>query len=387
MKRSLQFLAVIRSIFRARKIIITCDQGVQYYRVGHVKQCIAIAAVLAFVAWASYSTGSYMAAQTTIHEKDRRIFEVSTLQQRTQSTMSLLREDLLKLRNEDGELSEYAEFVLSQYEQQQSTNNHGTGGNQKMKHDRVEFLETRLQEMANERLIILEEVRKRTKAHKARYYDIISSAGLDAQKLEAHYKREEARKHTVSTPQGGPYIPDMPAGLDASDPHLVLTMHELDELNMMASIVERLPLGIPMHGARITSGFGRRYDPFHGRLARHEGMDYVSHARTPQVRATAKGIVVFAGRKGAYGNMVEVNHGMGMSTRYAHLRSVNVRVGQNIPEGHVVGIQGSTGRSTGTHLHYEIRRFGVALNPARFLKAGHNFRQLERANNQQSSLR
>ena len=131
-----------------------------------------------------------------------------------------------------------------------------------------------------------------------------------------------------------------------------------------------LPLGIPVSGAyRETSGFGYRSDPFTRRTAFHEGTDFAAYTGAPII-ATAPGKVSFAGVKGGYGRVVEIDHGSGFRTLYAHMNSINVKLGQELAIGHKVGTMGSTGRSTGPHLHYEIYFRGKSYDPIKFLRAG-----------------
>ncbi len=118
----------------------------------------------------------------------------------------------------------------------------------------------------------------------------------------------------------------------------------------------------------MSSGFGYRTDPFLGRPALHSGVDLLDDYGEP-VRATAGGAVVAAGFSGGYGNLVEVDHGAGYSTRYGHLSQIDVAAGQIVAPGAILGRVGSTGRSTGAHLHYEVRADGEAVDPARFLRA------------------
>ena len=134
-------------------------------------------------------------------------------------------------------------------------------------------------------------------------------------------------------------------------------------------IMPALPLRRPLTGRQeVTSGYGVRMDPFLGRMALHTGLDMREEAGA-LVRATAVGKVVSAGWSGGYGNMVEVAHGNDLSTRYGHLSMINVVEGQNVSPGTILGRVGSTGRSTGPHLHYEVRVDGEAVDPGRFLRA------------------
>jgi murein DD-endopeptidase MepM/ murein hydrolase activator NlpD len=131
-----------------------------------------------------------------------------------------------------------------------------------------------------------------------------------------------------------------------------------------------LPFRRPLPGDdSTTSNFGPRSDPFTGQTAMHSGMDFRGETGTP-VQAAGSGRVVIADVAGGYGNMVELDHGHGVTTRYAHLSAFQVSQGQIVAAGQIVGLLGSTGRSTGPHLHYEIRINGEAIDPARFLQNG-----------------
>ena len=132
----------------------------------------------------------------------------------------------------------------------------------------------------------------------------------------------------------------------------------------------RVPVRQPLPGELdLSSGFGVRVDPFFRRPAMHTGLDFRGDSGDP-VRATAAGTVTHAGWQGGYGKLVEIDHGNGLATRYGHLSEIDVRVGQSIRIGQTVGRIGSTGRSTGPHLHYETRVDGDAVDPQKFLRAG-----------------
>lgn len=165
------------------------------------------------------------------------------------------------------------------------------------------------------------------------------------------------RRHAHHEAQGGPFVPEEGARPPPG---------RWDRLQRALMV---LPLAAPLAEYQVTSEYGRRRDPINRRRAMHTGIDLRGPLRAP-VLATAPGRVVFAGRKGGYGRMVEVDHGLGVRTRYAHLSRVAVRVGQAVPLGGRVGLLGSSGRSTGPHLHYEVLVDGKSRNPRPFLKAG-----------------
>ena len=131
-----------------------------------------------------------------------------------------------------------------------------------------------------------------------------------------------------------------------------------------------MPVRKPVVGeVDMSSPFGMRMDPFMKGPAIHTGIDLRGDIGDP-VRVTADGTVTIAGWNGGYGNMVEVNHGNGLSTRYGHMSKIEVKVGQHVKIGQTIGRIGSTGRSTGPHLHYETRIDGEPVNPQKFLRAG-----------------
>jgi murein DD-endopeptidase MepM/ murein hydrolase activator NlpD len=176
---------------------------------------------------------------------------------------------------------------------------------------------------------------------------------------------------------GGPLI-------EAKDPRALAAVLDVDEdfatriqsaaqnLNAMRSMsqeLKKLPLGEPLDNPRRTSPFGVRMDPFTHRGAFHPGQDFAGAPMTP-IHATAPGVVSFTGQRNGYGNVVEIDHGGGFKTRYAHLQAIFVAMGQRVSLGQPIAGMGSTGRSTGTHLHYETWQNGRVQDPTRFLKAG-----------------
>ena len=128
-----------------------------------------------------------------------------------------------------------------------------------------------------------------------------------------------------------------------------------------------IPTMMPVIGGAYNSNFGWRLDPFNGQHSYHEGIDFAGSLGTP-ILAAAGGVVVYAEYHAAYGNMVEIDHGNDLITRYAHASKLLVKVGDMVLRGAKIAEMGSTGRSTGTHLHFEVRQRGVSVNPAQFLQ-------------------
>lgn len=223
-------------------------------------------------------------------------------------------------------------------------------------------LQTALDKVEGRQTATLNSVEEGYESRMRRMRSVITDLGLDMAQLEAA---------TPKGGMGGPFIPvKPPSTAEAFERQLYrinLTRAQVDKLTRTLSLV---PYRKPVVGnVEFSSGFGVRSDPFLGRPAMHSGLDFRASTGDP-VRATANGKVVNAGWSGGYGRMVEIDHGNGLSTRYGHLSAINVKVGERIAIGQVIGEVGSTGRSTGPHLHYETRIDGDAVDPQKFLRAG-----------------
>jgi murein DD-endopeptidase MepM/ murein hydrolase activator NlpD len=164
---------------------------------------------------------------------------------------------------------------------------------------------------------------------------------------------------------GGPF--EALAGAENIDPRFERLGLSLTRMAVLERALDGIPSVVPASVRSITSGFGYRHDPFNGRAAMHSGIDFKGAIGSPII-AAAEGRVTFAGLRGGYGNAVEVTHANGMLTRYAHLSRIDVRPGELVAAGATLGGLGSTGRSTGPHLHFEVRVNDRAVNPRPFLE-------------------
>jgi murein DD-endopeptidase MepM/ murein hydrolase activator NlpD len=223
-------------------------------------------------------------------------------------------------------------------------------------------LQTSLDQVERRQIAALSSVEDGMESKVRRMRGVITDLGLDMAQLEAATPRDGV---------GGPFVPvKLTANAGPFERQLYqinVTRAQVDRLNRTLALV---PYRKPVVGeVEFTSGFGVRSDPFLGRPAMHTGLDFRAAMGDP-VRATANGKVVSSGWAGGYGRMVEIDHGNGLSTRYGHLSQINVKVGDLIKIGQVIGEVGSTGRSTGPHLHYETRIDGDAVDPQKFLRAG-----------------
>jgi murein DD-endopeptidase MepM/ murein hydrolase activator NlpD len=200
-------------------------------------------------------------------------------------------------------------------------------------------------------------IKSQTDALYAKKAGVVSSLGLNPSGLGG---------------MGGPYEP-LPEGSEAtsgkSDPNFKALFDSWKRLDRLETSMVAIPSDKPVDKSMmsVNSGFGVRSDPFRGGRAMHAGVDIPGPIGTP-IYATADGIVGRTGWVGGYGNLIELEHGKGIQTRYGHLSSISVTPGTRIKRGQLIGLMGSTGRSTGSHLHYEVRIDGRAVNPMPFLR-------------------
>ncbi len=206
-------------------------------------------------------------------------------------------------------------------------------------------------------------VDKATGAAQARLKDtqsLLRRLGLDPDRFVAQSDVAQGAA------MGGPYVP-VAAPADA-EPRFKSLFLSWKKLAALESAMSSVPSYMPVKTFTYTSGFGTRYDPFNGNTAMHAGLDMAGSYGEP-VYAAAEGIVDTAAKSGAYGNLVQVEHGKGIATRYGHLSAILVHPGEHVSQGQLIARMGSTGRSTGTHLHFEVRLDGRAVNPRPYLDA------------------
>jgi murein DD-endopeptidase MepM/ murein hydrolase activator NlpD len=227
---------------------------------------------------------------------------------------------------------------------------------------------TRVAEMGNSETLLMDRTRDALIGDVAGLHDIVKRTGINP----AQFEHRTAANEGV----GGPEIPLDRVEVDGLNDRSFNSAYLqasaiLNQLGGLSQEMRHIPLSLPVNSTDfdLSSGFGPRLDPFTGRYAFHSGMDFAGPWGT-SVRATAAGTIIFAGTRGGYGNMVEIDHGMGLHTRYGHLSAITVRVGMRIEKGAAIGRVGSTGRSTGPHVHYEVWYDDVVRNPRNFIEAG-----------------
>lgn len=386
MKRRMNVIQFIRHPLKAllgeRRVIIISHAGVKDFPLSAKLQWVACAASVGFIMWVSYSTGSFLAYKNLIESKDEQITSATRENQKLGQQYAMLKRDIKKINDSTAGMDDYKEFVLSQYtdddvqmpETPASVVALAPGTDPMMK--RIEYLESQLKEAQESKKTLVQAIRTRTQGRIDEIEQIIERAGLDTDVLKKTASRDSKFASSRNAPttlssarsrrnQGGPYLPDDQQNFSQEERTL---FQDITDLGLLNDIFAVLPLADPLPGAEVTSDFGRRIDPFTRRFARHSGLDLAGNVGA-KIHATAPGEVIFSDRQGAYGRMVEIDHGLGVTTRYGHLRTILVEDGQQVQTGDVIGIQGSSGRSSGPHLHYEVRYRDNAIDPMKFLKA------------------
>jgi murein DD-endopeptidase MepM/ murein hydrolase activator NlpD len=373
-----EYFEFFKACMAHKKIVVISEKRILSLPVSAPFQAAITSLCLVLLLWFSYSTGQYFSYESVINQKEKEIWSSNMLNQNLQHQVMDLHENLkelnryfvtahqLNLEQENGD------SIISKKKSRKTTDNDfsslGAASPQAKPGSQSPETETQrvlfnIRDKVLERIDSLEGIINLTGV---RLKNILANNRyLETIYYSAHVGNGNDPKH-----QGGPFEPTV----DDDGPELVfdreMFMQSVLYLKELEQAVHAMPLTYPMDKYYLSSGFGKRRDPFRNRLAMHKGLDFVGK-RNSQVYATASGVIAKARRYGAYGNFIEIDHGNGFTTRYGHLNRIMVQKGQEIIRGETIGLQGNTGRSSGDHLHYEVRFNKRAYNPMKFLKAGH----------------
>jgi len=421
---------ILERHFPERRVFLRSDRDTRFIRLRPATQLIAVAGITAIVGWAIVATsivamesigaGNFREqARRDLHayenrlnalaaERDKRAQEALAAQQRFSSALaqiSDMQSELLRSETRRGELEAGIEVIQSTLRRTMTEREaaakeamrlatalaeggvlpeaDGNGAGDAT----VDFLSAALADAARERdqtladaeaaLRQAEEMAYELRLVNERNAEIFSeledamtisveplermfrNAGLDPDRLISTVRRGYSGR-------GGPLMPVSLSTRGEVTPEAERAgriLNRLDELNLYRLAAEKVPLALPVKGGfRYTSGFGTRW----GRL--HSGTDFAAAHGTP-IHATADGVVSHAGWLAGYGQLVKIEHAFGIETRYAHMSRIRVKPGQRVSRGDRIGDMGNTGRSTGTHLHYEVRVNGNPINPMTYIKA------------------
>jgi len=413
-------------LFPERQVLLRTGGRVSFVTLSHRLQLGVVGVLFLFGSWTAYSSVSFMLYDKILESKDSKIasarlsyrsllMEVATYQRKftsitrdleenhslmlglvqhnaglqqnlkvvsakLQSTeqeregVRLAREDLrrqlseveqklLTINSNNFALKDNLSTVESDLQQVLGERNEALFEGKRM-HRQIAGLENRLVDLQTTEIEAVQQLKERTVGFIGNLQRVIQLAGIDTDKLI------EANGGSLKG-QGGPFIPAKPDGLAGSK--LKARLAELDQYLQQSETLQdamsKLPLAPPLTSYRVTSPFGKRRDPVNKKWAAHYGLDMASPLKSG-VYVAAPGKVVKAGWKGNYGRFIEIDHGSGIVTRYGHLYKILVKKGQQVGFHEKIGLLGSSGRSTGAHLHYEIAFNGRNLDPSKFFKAG-----------------
>lgn len=370
---------VLRTGSRRRRLAISTS----------VQATVAVIALGAAI-WHSVVTTKWLDGVATIEHKDDQIVELTVDRESAISSMKYFDDRFRGLAgriNAEMEEIERDLALLASHDTMTSkpiadyaTRSGETGAKEAVGplgqalYEQLARLEDSLVELRTGHSEVLTKSAETATAQLDRLESALATIGIDTSTMESAAVELCGSDADVSTGESG-------EGLGRSRLFLVTSAAREQRLDALHATMRRwsdvtvamskLPLGAPLVNRRMTSSFGRRLDPFHRRQAVHAGLDYVSSDNAP-VMATGGGVVTYAARNGRYGNLVEIDHGQGFVTRYAHLADITVTVGQEVERGMRVGTVGSTGRSTAPHLHYELRIGGQPSDPRNYIEVGKN---------------
>lgn len=362
-----EFARKFRDFFTTRDVILQEGGKLRRFSVGGRSQALFASAATLTVLFSGYGMSQAMAGA---------IAYTAPVAGSPEAQVAAMRAEVARMRAEVAAAKAAAKLQAAKIEQRQAVLNAVVSG----KADRS-VLEADLAVAPKRTSALTDEIIAPLRKVEARQVAL----AVQAQKVgEARVRQAAARiRHLglapsrfvkVSVAMGGPYEPvsdedaAVASGADA-DAQFRSLFETWKKLDSIESSTISIPSMQPVQHVTFTSMFGVRSDPFRGTAAMHAGVDIPGQMGTP-VYATADGIVAHAGRQGGYGNLVEINHGRGLETRYGHLSKILVADNTRVRRGQIIGLMGSTGRSTGTHLHYEVRLDGRAINPIPFIQSG-----------------
>ena len=365
---------LLSKLFRHKKVVVISDDDIVTMPLGPKAQAFISMCFIFSMVWLSYSSGKYFAYQDLISLKDKEIMDTNLTNENLQYQVTDLHRNFARLDKYFSQIQKIRDNANTGKKNSKSKNNAGNESVDKEANDKISALEDDIKDMLlglhgqiNTRISTLESaINKSGIGIKS-----ILNKNADLRKAAARSSANASRLSDESTAsQGGPYIPaDSVYDITESDVFERSLESNVDYLLELEKIIQNMPYSKPMLNSRISSRYGYRTDPINKKRAMHNGIDFVGSYRSPIV-ASAPGKVTRAGRNGAYGKYIEIDHGNGITTRYGHLSKIKVSKNTIVKRGTVIGLQGNTGRSTGAHLHYEIRYNNKPLDPYKFIKAG-----------------
>jgi murein DD-endopeptidase MepM/ murein hydrolase activator NlpD len=379
-----KLLGFYKAIFAKRTFMIVGKKKIKTINIGAIPQIIAIC----FLVWLVNFFVKSAHYNEMVDEKTQEIEKLKTVNSYFEEEFRDTNERLVKVNEYLISINGQKRNVKADEGFKKPKKLNQDALSKQEKHTLNELKEVNAQ-LANIQYITQDRIKKIEKA--------IEITGLNMKKIElSKFKSKEVKEISLNDKkdfkalkaQGGPFVIGDSFTVAADNLFSRKELSErkfernkfksdIDYLIVLEKLVTVLPFAKPMKNYFISSGFGTRADPLTSRHASHEGLDFVGPNKE-KIIAPSKGVVVLAGRFSDYGNAIVIDHGFGITTRYGHLSEVRVEKGQKVSQGDVIALQGSTGRSTGSHLHYEVRYKNIPLNPKRFLEAGRSINNEDR---------
>lgn len=369
-------------VFPQRQILMRSNGRVRYVNLSYGVQALILIAAVGLVGWGGYATNALFAKDRVLAEKNQRIAETlvayrNLLDQYAESqarfavaahNLEANHSYLLGIVKPDAVTK-----VGAEREPMDSAEKAHRAGLE-MIYQANQRLKGWMEEIYASQHDLVRSLTEKTRDDLSETKKLIAGLGIDV---------ERALSEGLATElgQGGPFVAWRPDSVpeETFRTDLATLDRNIDRWEGMQQLLRTLPLTTPSDNFYVTSNYGRRVDPVNDRPAMHYGIDLAGAHKSP-VLSTAPGVVVFTGWNGKYGKVVEIDHGRGIRTRYGHLHIISVKNGQRVGFREQLGLMGSTGRSTGTHVHYEIRVNGTPYNPINFFKVGsHVFKNWEKS--------
>ena len=372
--------------FPERQFLLRSRGSVNYVGLSPRTQILGAVGIAIFGTWFLFASGSLVVQSYMIDERDQRLTdigqaysslngELTQVQQRFLTATEAIEakhDQLARMVDEKRSIEKRIQTNGGPNKKKNST----SAGNDGLTSDDVasdvimpRFVGVggRLASVMESQSDLIAQVQDRTKSNVSDLETAIQVTGLDLNRL-----LPEGALYGPA--MGGPLVrlpnSEIPSRVDDGfDQRVQALANHLSRLSGLESAVQSLPLIPPVQHYYVSSKFGKRRDPVTRQWSMHAGLDLAGVRRTP-VLATAPGVVTHARRKGPYGKLVEIDHGQGLKTRYGHLHKIFVKKGDKVGFRQKIGQMGSTGRTTGPHVHYEVWVDGKPRNPAKFLKAG-----------------
>ena len=343
-------------------MVITDDKIVSF---GFSKkyQILILLFVGFLISWASFSSGKYFTFRKILEHKEAEIYQANLINLDLQTRIDSLQGNLVRLNS-------YFDTVK----------NFDHNKNKLNKNFKKKDKTSSLNQINNERnnfdkkRKVLANINNNTIDRIKKIEDILQIAGIPLSTTRDKQNKNSDKIRNIDNifaNQGGPNtekIFDIDYKETDIDDQLYFA-ENVSRLFFLENLVNTLPFRAPMQKYYISSFFGSRFDPFYDKVNQHFGIDFAGPLDS-EIYSTSPGVVKFSGRKGNYGNLIEIDHGYKVTTRYGHLKSLKVKQGDLVKRGQLIAIQGNTGRSSGPHLHYEVRYMNKPYNPINFLKAG-----------------